>query len=236
MAGRPPRLVHTSDLHLGAAYGSWHGRDADHGLPLLERVVAAALAERADALLLVGDIFDSNRVGDALVTAVARMLTSLTLPVVFLPGNHDCYTADSVYRRLERACAGAANVHIVRSPQGETVRLPSLDLALWGRPHVDYDDCRPLAELPPRGPERWQVAMAHGHYVRDRHDLGRSYLIFPEDIAASGRDYVALGHWDLHADVSAGGVVAAYSGSPSRTGQVLVVELGDETSYRLRPI
>ncbi|HXG41427.1 MAG TPA: hypothetical protein VNL95_01740, partial [Dehalococcoidia bacterium] len=125
---------------------------------------------------------------------------------------------------------------VVRSPEGETMRLPAADLALWGRPHVDYEDCRPLAGLPQRGPERWQVAMAHGHYVRDRHDLSRSYLIFPEDIAASRRDYVALGHWDLHTDVSAGGVVAAYSGSPARTGHVLVVELGDQTRYRLRPI
>ncbi|HXG42221.1 MAG TPA: metallophosphoesterase, partial [Dehalococcoidia bacterium] len=124
MSQRRPRLVHTSDLHLGAAYGSWHGRDVDHGLPLLERVLAAALAEEADALLLVGDIFDSNRVGEALVAAVARLLTALPLPVVFLPGNHDCYTADSVYRRLEQACTGATNVHVVRSPEGETLRLP----------------------------------------------------------------------------------------------------------------
>ncbi len=230
------RLVHTSDLHLGAMYGSWHGRDGDHGLPLLERVLLAASDEDAYALLLVGDIFDSNRVGDDLVAAVARLLVAWGRPTIFLPGNHDCYTPDSVYRRLERACAGAENVHVVRSPQGETVRLPQADLAVWGRAHVDYSDCRPLCDLPPRGPERWQVAMAHGHYVRDSRDLGRSYLIFPEDIGATGRDYVALGHWDLPADVSVGGVVAAYSGSPARTGQVLVVELGEGVRYRPRPL
>jgi DNA repair exonuclease SbcCD nuclease subunit len=236
MTGRPLRLVHTSDLHLGATYGSWHGRDGDHGLPLLQRVLAAAQAEDAAVLLLVGDIFDSNRVGDDLVTAVARLLTAQPLPVVFLPGNHDCYTPDSVYRRLEAACAGASNVHMVRSPEGETLRLPEADLALWGRAHVDYADCRPLAGLPPRGRERWQVALAHGHYVRGPQDLGRSYLIYPQEIAACGRDYVALGHWDLPADVSVGGVVAAYSGSPARTGQVLLVELGEGVRYRPRPI
>jgi DNA repair exonuclease SbcCD nuclease subunit len=229
------RLLHTSDLHLGAAYGSWHGRDGDHGLPLLERVAAAALDEGADVLLLVGDVFDSNRVGDDLVQGVAALLERLPLPVVFLPGNHDCYTADSVYRRLEAAYRGE-NVHIVRSPDGETVRLPHLDLALWGRAHVDYGDCRPLEGLPPRGPERWQVALAHGHYVRGQHDLGRSYLILPEHIAGSARDYVALGHWDLHTDVSAGGVVAAYSGSPARTGHVLLVDLGEGVRYRPRAL
>jgi len=31
-------------------------------------------------------------------------------------------------------------------------------------------------------------------------------------------------------------VVAAYSGSPARTGQVLLVELGEGVRYRPRPI
>ena len=42
------------------------------------------------------------------------------------------------------------------------------------------------------------------------------YLITPEEIAASERDYVALGHWDVPHDMSAGAVTAAYSGSASR--------------------
>ena len=55
----------------------------------------AALAERVDAVLLVGDIFDHNRmpteVGQALVDELAR----LDVPVVVLPGNHDCLVPDA---------------------------------------------------------------------------------------------------------------------------------------------
>ena len=46
-------------------------------------------------MLLVGDIFDHNRipteVGQALVDELAR----LDVPVVVLPGNHDCLVPDA---------------------------------------------------------------------------------------------------------------------------------------------
>lgn len=67
--------------------------------------------------------------------------------------------------------------------------------------------------------------MAHGHVVRGPEDLHRAYLIHPEEIAASDRDYVALGHWDVPRDMSVGGVTAVYSGSASRNGVCALVTL-----------
>jgi hypothetical protein len=70
--------------------------------------------------------------------------------------------------------------------------------------------------MPPRGAQPWQVALAHGHLVRYPDDQHRSYLITSEEIASSDRDYIALGHWDVQHDASAGDVTAWYSGSPRR--------------------
>jgi hypothetical protein len=75
---------------------------------------------------------------------------------------------------------------------------------------------------------RWQVAMAHGHYVPqpDRSTrLRPSWLIGDAELAATGADYVALGHWNRPAKVGNGTVTAYYSGSPEYAGTVNVVRL-----------
>jgi len=220
------RLLHTSDLHLGAV-----GRGREDGLQALEAVLEATVATRADLLLLCGDIFDNNRLRDDFVAAALRLLAQAPVPTIVLPGNHDCHGEGSVYARVE--AMGLPSNLFVLAPGREQVSFPALEVAVWGRPHVSYRDMRPLHHPPPRGRERWQIAMAHGHLVREPWDLQRSYLIFPREIAESGRDYVALGHWELPYEASAGEVVAAYSGSPHLARQVLLVELGRD--IRLRP-
>ena len=65
--------------------------------------------------------------------------------------------------------------------------IPELDLEVWGRPTVDHcREFRPLLGVPPRGPQRWRVVMAHGHFERPNAAEPRSSPIFPEDIAAAG--------------------------------------------------
>ena len=223
MAGTPGtvRILHTSDIHVGDS--------VDHS-GVVAPIVDIALARDVDVVLLVGDIFDHNRVpteaGQALVDELAR----LDIPVVVLPGNHDCLVPDAVWRRVELP----ANVHVLMDAAGEHLELADLDLALWGRPHPDYGDLRPLAGIPAPGERRWHVALAHGHLVLRPDDRHRAYQITPEEIAASAQDYIALGHWDVPHDMSAGDVTAHYSGSASRYGVCALVTLTDDVDGRRR--
>jgi DNA repair exonuclease SbcCD nuclease subunit len=211
-ADRPAlRLLHVSDLHLEEP------QDAAH----LRALAPLAAARRADVLLIVGDFFDHARVSAATLQAAADALGQVPARVVILPGNHDPLVPRSPYARADLG----AHVHVLTAPGGETYEIPELDLAIWGRPHCDWDDFRPLERVPPRGPATWQVALAHGHLNRGPADRGRAYPIAREEIAASDRDYVALGHWDVPFDASSGGVTAAYSGSPSRLGTCALVTL-----------
>jgi DNA repair exonuclease SbcCD nuclease subunit len=70
--------------------------------------------------------------------------------------------------------------------------------------------------------------MAHGHYVPP-HEWGaqshRAWRISDGALAATGADYVALGHWDRATPVGDGTVPAYYSGSPDLAGTVNVVRL-----------
>ena len=73
---------------------------------------------------------------------------------------------------------------------------------------------------------RWQIAVAHGHYhpQPDRSTrLRPSWLIGDAEIAATGADYVALGHWNRAAKVGNG--VAYDSGAPEYAGTINLVRL-----------
>jgi Calcineurin-like phosphoesterase len=207
------RLLHASDLHVGDLH-------VDRGDPV-KPLVDAALAESVDAVLLVGDIFDHNRVTTEVGQALVDELARLDVPVVVLPGNHDCLVPDAIWRRVVLP----ANVHVMTDAAGEHVELDDLDISIWGRPHPSYGDLRPLDGLPPRSGRTWDLALAHGHMVLRREDLHRAYQITPEEIAGSDRDYIALGHWDVPHDMSAGDVTARYSGSASRFGVCALVTL-----------
>ena len=213
-AGRDLVLVHSSDLHLGV------GERAEE-MHSLRAVLDAARAASANVLLLAGDIFDHNRLPLSLIDAAARTLADAALPVVILPGNHDCLAAGSVYRR--GGLADPANVHVIGITHDESVELPALDLEVWGRPHLDHVDMSPFAEPPSRGRARWNVATAHGHWVSGPQDYHRSWLIHQEQLDALDTDYIALGHWDRAVRVGAGAIPAYYSGSPDLAKSVNVV-------------
>jgi DNA repair exonuclease SbcCD nuclease subunit len=208
-------VVHTSDLHLGT-----HGERDD--LEALRLVLGAASRAEADALLLAGDVFDTNRLPLSVIERVARMLADATVPVVILPGNHDPATADSAYRK--GGLGDPENVHVLGVTCAETVLLPELELEIAGTPHMDYVDFMPLL-APAQRALRHQIVVAHGHFVRSDYDLHRSWLVHDEDIDATRADYVALGHWEVAERVGSGAVEAHYSGSPLRAGTVNVVRL-----------
>ncbi|HLZ70282.1 MAG TPA: metallophosphoesterase [Dehalococcoidia bacterium] len=210
-------LAHSSDLHLASE--TRHEDD----LARLQGVLEAALAAGADALLLAGDIFDHNRVKLPLIDAVGRRLQDAALPVIILPGNHDCLAAGSVYRR--GGLGELPNVEVLGITVDELLPLAGLDLEVWGRPHPDHVDMAPLREPAPRGSARWRVAIAHGHWVSGPQDLHRSWLIHQEELDALQADYLALGHWDLATKIGAGALPAYYSGSPDLAKTINLVRL-----------
>jgi DNA repair exonuclease SbcCD nuclease subunit len=209
-------VVHSSDLHV------------DHdGTAGLGCVLGAARDLSADVVLLAGDTFDSHRVPQNLIEQAAAVIAAAALPVVILPGNHDPAIASAIYR--DGPLAAVKNLHIIGVTHDDAIAFPDLSLEVWGRPHRDYDDMIPFATVRARR-SRWLIAMAHGHYEPnpDRSIGPRpSWLIGDDEIAATGADYVALGHWNRAVRVGNGVVPAYYSGSPEYAGTINVVRLCD---------
>lgn len=86
------KLFHLADLHLGKAL---HGRELyDDQRHALAQVVAAARAERPDAVILAGDVFDRAVPPVEAIGLFNEFVAALKdidegLAVVAIPGNHD---------------------------------------------------------------------------------------------------------------------------------------------------
>jgi DNA repair exonuclease SbcCD nuclease subunit len=210
-------LAHSSDLHIAS------DSRPDEDLGRLRAVLRAANDSGARALLLAGDVFDHNRVKLALIDEVSRTLHDGGLPVIILPGNHDCLAEGSVYRR--GGLGDVPNVEVLGITVDESLALPALDLEIWGRAHPDHVDMAPLRDVPSRGASRFRVVMAHGHWVSGPHDHHRSWLIHQEELHALQTDYLALGHWDVAQPIGDGSVPAYYSGSPDLARTINLIRL-----------
>ena len=219
------RLIHTSDLHLGD----------DMGHPLADGALRAVLDSVSrlggDMLLLVGDVFDHGRVPDSVLESFLEEIGRISQPAVLLPGNHDLYDDNSLYHR-EVFQHKPDNLHIITQTDGEALSFPELTLDVWGRAMLSHTPAfRPLEGMPTQRNGHWMVALAHGHFHFDDDRDQRSSPIYPPEIAAAPCDYLALGHWDRHVDVSQGRVTAVYSGTARGSsprdplGEVTVVDL-----------
>lgn len=225
-AGRPVVLVHSSDVHIDDGPGKGPGG----GNTGLAAILRTAEALGADLVLLAGDTFDNGRLSAPVLERTGALLAGARVPVVMLPGNHDPLLPNCIFRRA--GLDGLDHVGVLGLTHDEAIVFDHLDLEIRGKAHRSFDDMHPLLDAHPRRARR-QVVMAHGHYVPDeewRDQSHRSWLLSDAAIAATGADYIALGHWDRPTPVGDGSVPAYYSGSPDLAGTVNLVRIGETVS------
>ena len=88
------RLIHTSDIHLGDPYGH------PASIQALQKVVNAVSDQKTDYLLLSGDVFDNQRIGDEVIRHFLNEVSRAKVPTILLPGNHDLMNETSIYGRV----------------------------------------------------------------------------------------------------------------------------------------
>ena len=213
-------LVHSSDLHVeDGAVGRYNG------LLGLQAVLQKAQSLSVDIVLLAGDTFDNHRVSQAMLQRTRDMLADARMPVVLLPGNHNSILPECLFRRA--GLDDLQHVHVLGVTHSDVITFAENDLEIRGRALHGFSDMSPLHTPKPRT-KRWQIVMAHGHYVPPHEwdaQSHRAWRISDAALAATGADYVALGHWDRATPVGDGTVQAYYSGSPDLAGTVNVVRL-----------
>jgi DNA repair exonuclease SbcCD nuclease subunit len=217
------RILHTSDVHMAFP--------DDKACKEFAAVVNLAIKTRADLMLVAGDLFDHNRIEDGLFEFVREEFRRLPIPVMVIPGNHDCLVPGSVFERKE-FWDGCRNLHVFRNVDGEVVQMPHIGVTVWGRPIDTYYDVKPLKDMPqPAQNGSWNICMAHGFYVTKPSQFARSYVITESEMKGTGWDYVALGHMPVFECVC-NDPVAYYSGSPDY-GAAAIVDLDEESGVQV---
>jgi DNA repair exonuclease SbcCD nuclease subunit len=203
-------------------------------------VIDLAIREDVDLLIIAGDLFDSNRPSGEVVDFAIHELRRAALPIIMIPGNHDCLSTQSIYHQVKfpEACT---NLLLISHPKGEHHQLSEHNLVLWGRGMVEHEPgYRPLAGMPRRQGDAWHIALGHGFFMEDDVPSHRSSPIYAREIRASGWDYIALGHCHAFRDVSQDSVTAYFSGAPGfypgaqgADGHVALVQLDPVASSRV---
>jgi DNA repair protein SbcD/Mre11 len=247
------RIIHTADVHLGARHddlGEQASAQRERQFAAFVATIDLALSEKADLVLIAGDLFDSNvqpRRSVERVAAELKRLAAAKIRTVVIPGTHDAYDRSSIYRAYDlKALSGSTpddDWVTVLTPDRPSIHIASCDVVVHGpvfatkrAPHSPLQD---LDVTSHRAKAAWHVGMVHGALAipgkTDRDDV----VITTAEIAASGLDYLALGHWHSAQQARAGTVTYAYAGAPEpiavdqdRAGKVLSVQLEETPTGR----
>ena len=176
-------------------------------------ILDLAAEEKADLILLAGDLLDSRRVYPETLEELHQVLGSIPAEIFLSPGNHDPYVPDSPYARQE----WPDNVHIFTGSQPEWVILPRLGCSVCGGAFTaPYRTSSPLEGLTVPKDGLFHFGCFHGELTAGESRYGP---VTPGQIADSGLDYLALGHVHTAGGLKrAGKTYYAWPGCPEGRG------------------
>lgn len=194
-------IIHTADWQIGRQYGQF---DVDDAAMLAEaryetvgRIAALAAQRHADAVLVAGDVFDTQAVSDRTIRRLFDAMAAFSGPWVMIAGNHDAALADSVWSRAHQLGCIGQNVHIPLRPT--VVDLPAQNMAVLAAPLTQrhtYDDTTAIFDALETLPGRLRIGLAHGSVTGRLPDTIDSANPIAADRAALAKlDYLALGDW-----------------------------------------
>ncbi len=214
-------ILHAADLHLDAPFAALTAEQARQRRGeqrlVLDALADTAIERGADLVVLSGDLLDDRQTYRETAQALASALGRIPAPVAIAPGNHDPYSASSLYA----ADIWPDNVLIFKDSAVQRVELS--ELTLYGAAFTSpFRDTSPLAGFTAPRTDKPTVMAVHG----DVDGKGRYGSISREDITQSGLTYLALGH--IHACSGlqrSGNTYWAYPGCAEGRG---FDELGDK--------
>jgi DNA repair exonuclease SbcCD nuclease subunit len=255
-----PRVLHMADVHLGARHddlGPVAAAQRERQFAAFARAIDLALTEKVDLVLICGDLFDSNSQPRRSVERAAAELSKLVerhVPVVMIPGTHDCYEPGSIYRAFDIAeMAGAAadsNLVTVLTDSHQQADFSQLGVSVMSQvfpakraaqsPLIAITAATESARADGPRAGNWLVGMIHGSIAQPGRFEHDEVIVTDEEIAQSGLDYLALGHVHSMREGRAGNVAYAYPGAPEvvaldqdGAGQVLIVNLEERDGQRV---
>lgn len=186
------KVFHCADIHLDSPFSLFSPREAEKRRTELRAAFTSALMyareKKADIFIISGDLFDGEYVTrDTRELLVREFAKCGDMKIFISPGNHDPLGVGSPYESTEFP----KNVHVFGGER-ECVRLDELGVDVYGFGFTSKNHLSsPVAGWSIRDKSRINILVCHGDmYGTD----GATGPITKNEIAASGFDYIALGH------------------------------------------
>jgi len=213
------KFIHSSDLQIGKAFGSFEPETAsilqDARQAVVRTLGEAAVKSGASAVLIAGDIYEKQQMSQqTLARAIENMRSFGSVQWHLMPGNHDHFRENGLWDRLAR---------MQMPPNVRTHTRP-------GAVHIADDGGVPVFLLPaplhhissvedlsaymdkdatPDGAIR--IGMAHGSIQGFGSEGEASNYVAPNRAHDAGLSYFAMGDWHRQIKVNER---CWYSGSP----------------------
>jgi DNA repair exonuclease SbcCD nuclease subunit len=190
-------FLHTADWQIGRQYGQFDVEDAaflgQARLDTVASIARLATESGVDAVLVAGDVFDTQGVSDRSIRRLFANLAGFAGDWVLIAGNHDAALADSVWTRArELSCIGA-NVHIPTATGIVALKGADILAAPLTQRHTYGDVTEAFDSLESAG---IRVGLAHGSVTGRLPDgVDSANPIAPDRSARARLDYLALGDW-----------------------------------------
>ena len=208
-----PKIIHTADIHLDAPFSLFDVQKAQVRKNELRgtfsSLILLAKTEKADIMILAGDLFDSGFVTKETTSLLISQFSSVPeCRFVIVPGNHDFISSRSPYKKE----VFPPNVYIFEDERISKISFDEIGVDVYGFAYTSerYTE-NPLAA--PLMLDRRKINILAAHC--DLYGKSDCCPLTPADLARSGFDYAALGHIHKGGDVKlAGGTYYAYSCCP----------------------
>lgn len=213
------RFLHSADWQIGRQYGQFESEDAallaEARFETVAAIAQLAAERRVDAVLVAGDVFDTQGVSERTIRRLFAALAAFSGRWILLAGNHDALLADGVWTRARALGCVPPNVSI---PEGSGVLdFPELQLAVLAAPLTQrqtWDDVSAVFDTLDSPAGRYRIGVAHGSVSgRLAEGIDSSNPIDPERAALARLDYLALGDWHGCLQVNAR---TWYAGTPEQ--------------------
>ena len=250
------KLIHFSDPHGGGPAEDWMAyidkrwvgvfnyrfrRRFQHDLSKLEKAVEYILDTRPDLAVCTGDLTSSGQPGEfARVREILKPLVNSQVPLVYTPGNHDCYVnrswcvkamKDTVHEVNQQRFAfdempcrlelGGAEVLMLNTSR------PSNLLCSWG--FVSRKDSRKVCEFCEAPKKLPRILVTHYPLIEDNKWLRIRHALFGQGklvklVKEKKIDLVLCGHVHKHfLKVDENGFGQCCSGSVTRNGNMIEI-------------
>lgn len=186
------KILHTGDIHLDSPFSQLDPKRAEIRRNELRAAFTSmmtyARCENVDAVLIAGDLFDHDFVTRETMSLIIHEFGKLKCPVIISPGNHDCVSDKSVWKKK----IFPENTYIFTEEELSSFDFPDIGLAVYGwafeKPFMKEN---PLSGKTVDNTERINVLCAHCDLTSP---LSSSCPVSVQKLQDFGADYYALGH------------------------------------------